>query len=130
MTAALWVLFILALIPYVLAGLGGYYRTGQFDSFDNKHPRAQSAHLEGAGARAWAAQKNAWEALGLFTATVAVTHFAGVDPGKLVLPSMLFLVTRILHPILYVTNLSTLRSIAVVVGFAACIYMFVLAINA
>ena len=72
MTTPLWCLLIAALIPYVLAGISGYYKAQQFDAIDNNNPRAQSAQLEGAGARASAAQSNAWEAFAIFTAAVLV----------------------------------------------------------
>ena len=56
-------LFFLALFPVVLSAIGGYYRIKQFGHLDNHHPRAQQSRLEGPGARAIAAHKNAWEAL-------------------------------------------------------------------
>jgi uncharacterized MAPEG superfamily protein len=130
MTTPLWCLLIVALLPYALAALGGYFRTQQFGSFDNQEPRTQCMRLTGAGARAWAAQLNAWEALGLFTAAVVVTSIAHADPQKVALASLVFVATRILHPILYVAGLATLRSIDVVIGVASCVYMFVLAAKA
>jgi len=79
MTIPMWCLLIIAFIPYVLALLGIYFRIEQFGHWDNDNPRAQYARLEGAGWRVWAAQQNAWEALGLFTATVVVAHLAEAD---------------------------------------------------
>ena len=60
-------LFIGAILPIALSWVGGYFRMQQFGKVDNKNPRAQSAGLEDTGARAVAAQQNAWEALALFT---------------------------------------------------------------
>lgn len=80
MTTPMWCLLVIAFMPYVLALLGIYYRIEQFGDWDNANPRAQYARLEGAGWRVWAAQQNAWEALGLFTATVAVAH---LGPGPM-----------------------------------------------
>jgi len=130
MTTPMWCLLVIAFMPYVLALLGIYYRIEQFGDWDNANPRAQYARLEGAGWRVWAAQQNAWEALGLFTATVAVAHLAGADAEKSAVAAVVFLATRLLHPVLYVANLATLRSIAVGVGLFSCIYMFVLAADA
>ena len=81
MTTPFWCLFIGCLIPYLLAPVAGYYKVQKFDSLDNKNPRAQTAALEGAGARASAAQSNAWEALAVFAAAVLVNHANGGDPG-------------------------------------------------
>ena len=130
MTIPLWCLLVVALIPYILAGVGGYYRAKQFGSVDNNDPRVQYSHMEGPGGRVWAAQQNAWEALGLFTATIVIAHLAGADADKMAIASIVFLVTRILHPILYIANLATLRSIIVGIGLLSCVYMFVLAASA
>ena len=72
MTTPLWCLVIVAILPFVLSFSGGYFRMRQLGSIDNKHPRLQAAKLEGVGARAYAAQANAWEALAYFMAAVVV----------------------------------------------------------
>lgn len=51
MTPPFWCLSALILLPYVLAGLGGYYRIRRFGALDNHHPRSQAAGLEGIGER-------------------------------------------------------------------------------
>ena len=94
MTTPFWCLLIAAFLPFVLAGIGGYFKSQQFDTLDNNNPRVQSAQLVGAGARAVAAQQNAWEALAIFTAAVAVAHMAGADPGTSAMAAMLFIVSR------------------------------------
>ena len=127
MTTPFWCLLIVAFLPYLLAVTGIFFRIRQFGDWDNDNPRAQYARLEGAGWRVWCAQQNAWEALALFTATVAVAHLAGADPEKSALAASIFLATRLLHPVLYVANLATLRSITVTIGLGSCIYLFVLA---
>jgi uncharacterized MAPEG superfamily protein len=109
---------ILAFVPYVLSFVGAYFRM-QAGGVDNKHPRQQAAKLEGAGARAYAAQANAWEALGFFTALVAVLHFANPEAARgstAANLSLLFLATRILHPIVYIANLDLVRSLLFLIG--------------
>lgn len=130
MTTPLWCLFIVSLIPFVLAGVGGYHRTKQFGRVDNNEPREQAAKLEGAGARATAAQANAWEALALFTAAVSVNHFAGGDPGSAAIAAVVFVVARVLHPICYLADIATARSLVFLVGLGACISLFVQAARA
>lgn len=130
MTTPFWCLVITAFIPYFLALIGLFYRIRQFGNWDNDNPRAQYARLEGAGWRAWAAQQNAWEALGLFTVTVVIAHLAGADAEKSAVAAVIFLVTRLLHPVLYLANLATLRSLVVVTGLFSCMYMIMLAANA
>ena len=127
MTVPFWCLFIAVLLPYVLAGIGGYYRAQQFGSVDNEHPRSQAVKLEGAGARAIAAQANAWEAVAVFTAAVVVAHLAGANPRLSAIACELFLLARVLHAFAYVRGLPTLRSSAFLVGLVSCIGLFVLA---
>lgn len=129
MNMPLWTLLIVALMPYVLAGFGGYYRHRQFDKVDNNNPRRQQEKLLDAGARAVAAQKNAFEAVGLFTATLVIAYLGGVDLGgkAACTASSVFLASRILHPIMYIKDLATVRTIVFIVGFISCIYLMVLA---
>jgi len=130
LTTVLVCLLIAVLIPYVLAGIGGYHKTRQFGKADNNNPRAQAAQLTGAGARAVAAQQNAWEALAVFTAALAAAFFAGVEPASLAPPALLFVAARIAHPICYLRDLATPRSASFLVGFAACLWILVIALGA
>ena len=130
MTTPLWCLLITVLIPLVLAGVGGYFKSQQFDTVDNKNPRAQSALLEGAGARAAAAQANAWEALAIFTVCVGVAHLAGADPGSSATAAILFVIARVAHAGLYVADLAALRSISFLFAIGSCIWLVTLAASA
>ena len=130
MTTPLWCLLIVALLPYPIAFLGGYFKTKQFGKVDNKNPRQQTALLEGAGARAAAAQANAWEAVGVFTAAMVVLHLANPEAARGATAANLslgFLATRIAHPILYIANQDTLRSLVFMVGMGCVIGIFVIA---
>ncbi|MFT4927869.1 MAG: putative MAPEG superfamily protein [Phenylobacterium sp.] len=112
-------LFIAAVLPFLAKGpvavamhrLGGY---------DNKHPRSQQTELTGFGARALAAHQNAFEALLLF-ATAAITAIASNQVSATVeVASIVFVVARVAYNILYLLNLSTLRSISWAVGTVSC----------
>ncbi len=127
MTTPFWCLLAAILLPYVLAGVGGYFRMRQFGRIDNKHPRQQAAALEGAGARAYAAQQNAWEALAVFAPSVLVAHVAGADPDRSAIAALAFLAARVVHPVAYLANVDALRSLSFLVGFLACLYLFRLA---
>lgn len=126
MTVPFWCLLIAAVLPYVLNGVAGYFRVRQLGSLDNKHPRLQEAQLEGIGARAVAAETNAFEILPVFAAAVLVSHVAGADATRAAQLSEAFIVTRILHPILYLANLDALRSIVFLAGLGCCIALFVI----
>lgn len=124
MTTPLWCLAAVAFLPYVCAWTGAYFKFQQFGTIDNKNPRQQATGLEGVGARLAAAQANAWEALPFFTAAVVTAHLAGADPATSATLSLVFLATRILHPIFYATDLDKLRSVAFLVGFGCVIGLF------
>jgi len=129
-TTPLWCLLIVAFLPYPLAFLGGYFKTRQFGRADNKQPRQQAALLEGAGARVVAAQSNAWEALGIFTAAQVVLHLANPEAARgstAANLSLAYLATRILHPIFYVANIDMARSAVFVLGMVCLVWLFVLA---
>jgi uncharacterized MAPEG superfamily protein len=129
-TTPLWCLAIIAFLPYVLSFTGAYFKQRQFGSIDNKHPRIQAAKLEGVGARVLGAQMNAWEALGVFTAVQVVLHLANPEAARgstAANLSLLFLATRIAHPIFYLANIDVARSIAFLIGLVCAIWLVVLA---
>ena len=116
MTVPFWCLFAAALIPILLAFSGGYFKSQQFGSADNNNPRAQSAQLTGTGARAVAAQSNAWEALAVFAPAVIVNHLGGGDPGTATIMSLVWIGARIVHAGAYLADVAPLRSLAFLRG--------------
>ena len=130
MTTPLWCLFIAVLIPYVLAFTGTSFRRRQLGSVDNHNPRQQVLQLTGAGARCYAAQQNAWEALAVFTAAVATAHLAGADASDAARAAQIFIAARVVHAIAYLADQDKLRGIAFIVGLGCCISLFVLAARA
>jgi uncharacterized MAPEG superfamily protein len=112
-------LLIVALLPFpwtLLAKVGKRY--------DNRAPRAYLAHLEGWRARAHAAHQNAWEALAMFTAAIVVVGQAGGASPWINWLAIAFVVTRVLHGVLYVANLAPLRSLVWFVGVVCVVSLF------
>ena len=110
---------------------GAFQRKKQLGEVDNRNWRAnQLPKLTGVGSRAYAAQANTWEAIALFTAAVTVAHLAGADERLSAIAAIAFLIARLLHTILYLADLATVRSFAFVIGWASCLWLFVLAIRA
>ncbi|OIN04476.1 MAPEG family protein [Oceanisphaera psychrotolerans] len=118
------VLFMVAVLPVFLSAVGVCLRISEFGKLDNHHPREQQARLTGIGARAVAAQNNAWEALLLLGVVVIIAVAAKVDLHSLSSASYLFLVSRMLHPVFYMANMALLRSTAFGVGWFTCVYIF------
>jgi uncharacterized MAPEG superfamily protein len=127
MTTPFWCLLIAIFMPYVCSGTAVYFKARQFGSVDNNQPRVQSAALTGTGARANAAQQNAWEALAVFSASVLVAHVSGADPGGSATASLVFIAARILHAIFYLADLAPLRSLSFLVATLACMRLWWLA---
>lgn len=125
MTVPFWCLLAVILMPIVLSFVGGYHRGKAFGKPDNKNPRAQIAQLEGAGARTYAAQANAWEAALLFTAAVLTSALAGLSAEAAAPWALAFVVFRVLHAIFYIRDLDKARSGAFLGGLACVIALFV-----
>ncbi len=124
------VLFIISVLPILLSAISAYFRITELGKLDNHRPREQQAALTGTGARAVAAQKNAWEAL-LFFATVTLIAVASpIDLHSLSIPAFAFLAARIAHPLAYIANWAVLRSMVFTVGWLSCVYIFLATYNA
>ena len=94
--------------------------------YDNKHPRAQQARLEGWGARALAAHANSFEAFAPFAIGVVIAHLAGLDAHRTTLLCITFLAARLAYVGAYLANLDYLRSALWGVGFLATSGLYVL----
>ncbi|MCC8254336.1 MAPEG family protein [Vibrio campbellii] len=127
MPTALFVLVFVSVIPYVLAGLGGYAKVQQLGHLDNHHPRLQERKLSGRAARIIAAQSNAWEALAFYTATILAVSLSGVPWSDLSMSAIIFAITRMAHPVMYIADIAIGRTFVVIVGVTSCIYMLSLA---
>lgn len=89
------------------------------ERFDNSHPRAQQARLEGLGARANAAHQNAFEALILYAPAALAAFVTGVPGGTAAVLAGVFILARLLYTVLYLADLPTARSLVWGVAFAA-----------
>ena len=110
MTLVIWSLFIATLLPFI-AKIPLAYAMHQAGGYDNAHPREQQKKLSDFGSRALAAHQNAFESLIIFacailTALATNTHSALID-----YLAISHIVSRILYNLLYLFNISTLRSL-------------------
>lgn len=121
MTTPLWSLFVAILLPYVWGGVASAYRKKQLGTLDNQDPRAQSAQLTGPGARAYAAQANAWEALAVFAPAVLVAHLGAPHSTLSPTLALVWVACRIAHGVAYVANIDKLRSALFGIAFLAAL---------
>lgn len=123
-------LALVLLLPYLLASYGAYYRKKSLGVLDNDNPRAQAARLDAYGARIYASQQNAWEAATLFSASVLAAKVAGASLNDTLIPCVLFVGFRVVHPIAYLKGWSTLRSTVSTAGLVCCAWLLVCAATA
>ncbi|WP_026958120.1 MAPEG family protein [Aliagarivorans taiwanensis] len=128
MSTALLTLTCLIILPYLLAAYGGLLKMRQHGKIDNRDPRQQAERLDNYGKRVYAAQHNAWEALAVFSATLLIAYIQQVSDTLLSIASLVYLLTRIAHPLLYLKGLATLRSLDVVLGWLSCLVVITAAL--
>jgi uncharacterized MAPEG superfamily protein len=92
--------------------------------YDNHHPRAQQARLEGWGARSVAAHQNGFENFAPFAAAVIVAHVAGGPERVVDLLAVTFVAARIAYIICYLSDWASLRSAVWTVGFLVTLALF------
>lgn len=120
MPIAYWCILIAALLPLPLAA----YAKSQ--SRDNSAPRDDAEKLVGAKRRAYAAHQNAYENFPFFAVAVIAALAFGAPANTVSGLAVLYLVFRIAHAWLYISDRSSLRSLAYAGGLFSNIAIFVL----
>lgn len=120
MPIAYWCILIAALLPMPLAA----YAKSQ--SRDNNAPRDAAEKLVGAKRRAYAAHQNAYENFPFFAVAVIAALAFGAPTVTVSGLALLYLAFRIAHAWLYISDRSSLRSLAYAGGLFSNIAIFVL----
>ncbi len=127
MTLPFWCIFIAFILCYASkAPLAIAMAKAGNGRYDNHHPRAQQAKVEGWGARALAAHMNSFEGFAPFAASVLAAHVGHGDPTKSSLLAGLYVVSRVAYIGCYLADLASLRSILWFVGAASIGGLFLL----
>jgi uncharacterized MAPEG superfamily protein len=121
MPIAYWCVLIAALLPIALVS---YAKLGV--ESDNRYPREDYDNLPPAKRRAYAAHQNAYENFPFFAAAVIVAMTSGAAPATVNMLAIAYIAVRVVHGLLYINNLSSLRSLAYLVGLLINIAIFVL----
>lgn len=115
MSIAYWCILIAAVLPYAWVAVA---KSGA-PAYNNKDPRGWLAKQESYRVRnANGAHLNAFEAFPAFAAGVLMAQIAGVDPARVSMLAIAFIVFRILHGIFYVTGMHRPRSLMWMGGLA------------
>ena len=121
MPIAYWCVLVAALLPFVWFG---YAKLGV--ESDNRYPREDYDNLPPAKRRAYAAHENAFENFPFFAVAVIVALTLGAASATVNMLAIAYIVIRVIHGLLYINNISTLRSLAYTVGLIVNIAIFVL----
>jgi uncharacterized MAPEG superfamily protein len=117
-------ILVVGLLPIICAGIAKWGAK----HYDNHNPRAWLAEQDGFRARANAAQQNSFEVFPFFAVGVILAALGGADGDVLESLSWAFVGLRVAYIACYVTDRATWRSVAWLLGWVACIYLYVLAL--
>ncbi len=124
MTIAYWCILIAALLPYAWV----FVAKGSGERYNNHDPRSwQAKQTNPRSHRAHAAHLNGFESFPAFVAGVLMAQLAGVDPQTVAYLSIAYVIARIAHGVLYITNVAALRSLAWLVGMLCVLGLMVMA---
>lgn len=122
------------LICVLIAGLLPYLWTAVAKAlgprYDNRHVREWQSRLTGAAQRAHYAHLNAFEAFPFFAAAVLAAIAAHADMRHVAMLSIAFIVARVVYGLVYLSNISALRSIVWFVGLGCVVAILVIAVRA
>jgi uncharacterized MAPEG superfamily protein len=121
MPIAYWCVLVAALLPIALVS---YARIGV--ESDNRYPREDYDNLPPAKRRAYAAHQNAYENFPFFAVAVIVALTLGAAPATVNMLAIAYIAIRVIHALLYVNNIPTLRSAAYTLGLIVNVAIFVL----
>lgn len=127
MTIAEFCILVACLLPIVCAGIAksrGFGKPRREGGFDNHHPRAWLAGLEGWQARAHAAQLNSFEVLPLFIAGVLVAQNHHAAQHTVDALALAFIALRIGFIWAYLSDRANLRSALWTLGLVCCMAQF------
>ena len=91
-------------------------------------PRDEPRLLTGKAGRLQRAMNNHFEGLILFGIAVMVITYSGQNSSMTALASALYLIARVLYVPAYVLGLTPWRSLVWFVGFAATVYLLIIAL--
>ena len=121
MPIAYWCVLIAALLPIALVS---YAKIGV--ESDNRYPREDYDNLPPAKRRAYAAHQNAYENFPFFAAAVIIALTMGAPASTVNMLAMAYIAVRVIHGLLYINNIPTMRSLVFGVGLLINIAIFVL----
>lgn len=122
MSATIYAMIVASLLPLICSGLSKML--GKFTITDNADPRRFTATLQGAAWRAHAAEKNGFETLPFFLASVIMAHIMVVPLFAIAKLAWLYVFFRIAYSAAYIMNLPSMRTSLWLISFACPCLLF------
>lgn len=123
MTIAYECVFIMMLFPYIFAALA---KSGK--NYDNHNPRGYLEKVTGWRKRAHFVQLNSFESLPVFGMAVIIAHLAHASQSMLDKLAIIFVVSRLLYAICYLSDKAGLRTLCWIVGMGCVVGIFCITI--
>lgn len=125
MTVAFWCVLIAIFLPYLCTAIAKF-SGGKFGPKQNHDPRAFLDNLQGFAKRADSAQRNSFEVMPAFAAAVIIAANVGnAQPVTVDVLAVLFITSRLLYILFYLTDWAALRSLVWAVGMGIIVALFV-----
>lgn len=127
MTVANWCIAAACLLPIMVELTPKVASFKGKDRYDNAHPRDWEGRQSGWMRRAHAAHLNGFEALPLFIAAVILAQQANANQDSIDILAMAFVLIRVVYSVIYISNLSTLRTLVWGAGVGVSLAILALA---
>jgi uncharacterized MAPEG superfamily protein len=121
MPIAYWCILVAALLPF---GWVAYAKAGS--GSNNHYPREDYDDLTPRKRRAYAAHQNAFEGFPFFAVAVLAALTMGAPAGALNVLAVLYVLLRVTHGLLYISDKSSLRSLAFTAALVVNVAIFAL----
>lgn len=119
-SAAIWAIMAACVLPFIFAFVAKGF--GDFSLADNAEPRKVLAKMTGLPARADAVQKNSFETLPMFLASVTLAMLFFVPQSVVNYLAWAYVAFRVLYGVVYLLNWAVIRSVVWALSMA-CVFM-------
>lgn len=123
MNLSYWCVLAAGIMPVATIAIAKWGRR----DFDNSEPRRWLEQQSGIRRRADSAHRNHFEAFPFFAAGVLVAQQLHASQDSIDMLAIAFIASRIVYTGLYLSDRSTLRSVAWLIGYLAVIGLFLIA---
>lgn len=122
MPIAFWCVLLAGVLPLATVAIAKASGPG----FDNHDPRGWLDRQSGRARRADMAHRNHFEAFPFFAAAVLTASYLQAPQARIDELSMVFILTRILYTVCYLTDRATLRTLCWTIGYLSVVGIFLL----